>query len=124
MSSSFEEPLPPTTRGEPQHTLFLSTVLEINEHQGKGRKEGHTSTTWSYQVNSLEIFQRSDLLGYFDKLRGYDDEITLEFALNFHNIKVQEYVTAIKGLEIFVDEDSISRVSIFTMGLPWDKEEI
>jgi hypothetical protein len=34
----------------------------------------------------VEIFQRSHWLGYFDRLRGYDDEISLDFSLNFQNI--------------------------------------
>jgi hypothetical protein len=71
----------------------------------------------------VEIFQRSHWMGYFERLRGFDDEISLEFALNFQNIKDLEYITVVRGLEIKVDEASISRVSNLPMGLPWDKEE-
>jgi len=62
-------------------------------------------------------------LGYLDRLRGYDDEISLDFSLNFQNIRGQEYVIAVRGLEIFVDEVTIRRVSSLPMVLPWDKEE-
>jgi hypothetical protein len=71
----------------------------------------------------VEIFQRSDWLGYFDRLRGFDDEIYLEFSLNFQNVKDQEYITAITVLEIMVDKASINRVSNLPMGFSWDKEE-
>jgi hypothetical protein len=47
----------------------------------------------------------------------------LDFALNFHNIQEQEYVIAVRGLEIRVNESFISTVSSLPMGLPWDKEE-
>jgi hypothetical protein len=62
-------------------------------------------------------------LDYFDRLGGYDDEIVLEFALNFQNIMGQEYVIAVRGLKILINEFSISRVSNFLMGLTWEKQE-
>jgi len=60
-------------------------------------------------------------MGYFEMLRGFDDEISLDFALYFQNIKYQEYNTTMGGLEIIMDEASINIVSILTMCLPWDK---
>jgi hypothetical protein len=45
----------------------------------------------------VEIFQRCNWLGYFERLRGYDDEVAIEFAQNFHNIQEQEYVTIVRG---------------------------
>jgi hypothetical protein len=62
-------------------------------------------------------------LGYFERLRGYDDEVAIEFSQNFHNIQEQEYVTTIRGLVMRINEASINRVSSLPLGLPWDKEE-
>jgi len=62
-------------------------------------------------------------LGYFERLRGFDDEVSIEFAQNFQNTKEQEYMTTIRGLTITIHEASISRVSSLTLGIPWDKEE-
>jgi hypothetical protein len=38
----------------------------------------------------IDDFRRSQWLGYFERLRGFDDEIALEFALNFQDIKDRE----------------------------------
>jgi hypothetical protein len=54
---------------------------------------------------------------------GFDNEIDLEFALNFQYIKEQEYVSTVRGLVIRVNEAFISKIYILPMGLPWDKEE-
>jgi hypothetical protein len=60
---------------------------------------------------------------YFDRLRGYDDEISMEFSLNFQNIRGKEYIIIVRGLEIHVDEATINRVSCLPMDFPWDKDE-
>jgi hypothetical protein len=50
---------------------------------GFNRREP-TKPSKVYESHELvEIFHRSQWFGYFDRLRGYDDEISLEFALNF-----------------------------------------
>jgi hypothetical protein len=70
----------------------------------------------------LEIFQMCNWLGYFERLKGYDDKVAMEFALIFQNIQEQEYVATVRGLIIRVIEASIDKISSFPMGLHWDKE--
>jgi hypothetical protein len=62
-------------------------------------------------------------LGFFERLRGYDDEVAIDFAKNFHNIQYQEYVTIVRGLVMRINEASISKVSSFPLVQPWDKKE-
>jgi hypothetical protein len=65
----------------------------------------------------LEIFQKCNWLGYFERLRGYDDEVAMEFSLNFQNIQEKEYVATMRGLIIRINEASIKKVSSLPMGL-------
>jgi hypothetical protein len=62
-------------------------------------------------------------LGYFERLRRFDDEISMDFSHNFHIIRDQEYMTTIRGLTIRINEASINNVSNLPLGIPWDKEE-
>jgi hypothetical protein len=59
----------------------------------------------------VEIFQKCEWLGYFERLRGFDDEVAMEFSQNFQSIRDQEFVTTIRGITIRVNEASISKVS-------------
>jgi len=34
-------------------------------------------------LDILEIFQKCYWMGYFERIRGYDDEMAMEFSLNF-----------------------------------------
>ena len=36
-----------------------------------------------------EIFQKCEWLGYFERLREFDDEGFMEFSQNFHSIQYQ-----------------------------------
>jgi hypothetical protein len=59
----------------------------------------------------VEIFQRCNWLRYFERFRGYNDEIAIEFSQNFQNIQELEYVTTVRGLVMRINEASINRVS-------------
>jgi hypothetical protein len=72
----------------------------------------------------VEIFQKYEWLGYFERLRGFYDEMSMEFAQNFQNAQDQEYVTTIKGLTIRINEASINKDSSLPMGIAWDKEKM
>jgi hypothetical protein len=71
----------------------------------------------------IEIFHRCNFLGYFERLKGYNDEVAIEFSHNFHNINEHEYVTIVRGITIRINEASIRKVSILPMGVPWEKYE-
>jgi hypothetical protein len=69
----------------------------------------------------VEIFQKLEWLGYFERLRGFEDEVSMEFAKNLQNIKDQEYVSKIIGITIRINETSINKVSCLPLAIPWDK---
>jgi hypothetical protein len=62
-------------------------------------------------------------LGYLNRLKGFDDNISLEFAQNFHNLEEQKYSTTIKVLWIKFNEPILVSVARLLFGFPWDKEE-
>jgi hypothetical protein len=62
-------------------------------------------------------------LGHLNRLKGFDDNISLEFAQNFHNLEGQEYSTTVKGLWIKFNEPILVSVTRLLVGFPWDKEE-
>jgi hypothetical protein len=62
-------------------------------------------------------------LGYLNRLKGFDDNISLEFAQNFHNLEEQEYSTTVKGLWIKFNEPILVSIKILLFGFPWDKDE-
>jgi len=62
-------------------------------------------------------------LGYFEILIGYNDEVAIEYSLNFQNIHDQEYVSKMRGPIIIINEASINKITSLHMSLPWDKEE-
>jgi hypothetical protein len=72
----------------------------------------------------VEIFHICDWLGYFERIKGYDDEVAIEFDKNCQNIQEQEYVTKVRRLVIRINETSIRRVSSLPLALPRDKEEM
>jgi hypothetical protein len=62
-------------------------------------------------------------LGYFERLRGYDDEVAIEFSLKFPEYTREGVCGHSEGTVIRINEASINRITSFPMGLPWDKEE-
>ena len=69
---------------------------------GKGSMEANPIEASRLYNNPevVEIFQQYNWIDYFNRLYGYDDNIVMEFSLNFHHIRDQEYSTSMKGLYI------------------------
>jgi hypothetical protein len=71
----------------------------------------------------LTILENCHWLEFFEKLRGFDDEAAMEFALNLQNLEGKELVTIIIVLVIYIKEDSISKITTLHKGMHWNKEE-
>lgn len=69
------------------------------------------------------IFENCNWLGFFERLRGYDDESDLNFSLNLKHLEGIEIVFAFKGSIIYPDEDLSSKVTTLPKGMKWIKEE-
>ena len=48
----------------------------------------------------LEIFRRHDWMGYFEKLRGYDDEVARDFSLSLIPLTRAHATVVVRGLSI------------------------
>ena len=71
----------------------------------------------------LEIFTIHNWMGFFEKFRGYDDDVAQEFALSLTPHNLIHATIVIKGLIIDLTPELISRVTTLPLGIPWRKED-
>ena len=71
----------------------------------------------------LEIFTRNNWMGFFEKLRGYDDEVARDFALFPIPLTRTHATTLVKGLSIELTPELINIVTTLPLGVPWSKED-
>jgi len=69
------------------------------------------------------IFTRANWMPFFEKLRGYDEEVTQEFALSLVPHSKTYAIVTFKGITMEITLEFISRVTSFPLGLLWSKEE-
>jgi len=62
-------------------------------------------------------------MGFFEKLRGYDDEVARGFALSLIPLTRIHATVVVRGLSIDLTLELISRVTTLPLGVPWRKEE-
>jgi len=87
------------------------------------RKEPTNSTRLHAHPQVVEIFTRENWMNFFEKFRGFDDEIDHEFSLSLvHHTRTHATVT-IRGLSIEITPEFINRVTTLSLGLPWSKDE-
>ena len=90
---------------------------------GFNRREP-TITTRIYQhPPMLEIFTRHQWLGFFELLRGYDDDIAREFAISLIPLARAIATVVLRGLSVTITPESISRITILPLRLQWRKED-
>lgn len=75
------------------------------------KREPKNTTRIHQNPKVKDILENSCYEGFFEKLRGYDDEISLEFSLNLQCPKGHEIVIEFKVLIIYLDEYLIIRVT-------------
>jgi len=51
-------------------------------------------------------------MGFLEKLKGYDDDLALEFTINLRNPNEQEFVTTVRGLKMNLNESDINMITI------------
>lgn len=62
-------------------------------------------------------------MGFFEKLKGYDDEVTHEFSMALHSWGEDNATTIIMGLVIHFNIYLMSRVTTIPLGVRWGKED-
>lgn len=66
---------------------------------------------------------RHNWMGYFEKLRGYDDEVTQDFSLSLIPLTRTHATIVVRGLSIEVTPELISRITTLPLAVPWRKED-
>jgi len=62
-------------------------------------------------------------MNFFEKFRGFDDEISHEFSLSPVLHTRTHAIVTIRSLSIEITPEFISRVTTLPLGLPWSKDE-
>ena len=62
-------------------------------------------------------------MGFFEKLRGYNDEVAIEFALSLIPLTRTHATIVVKGLSIEITPEIIGIITTLPLGLPWRKED-
>ena len=61
-------------------------------------------------------------MGFLEKLKGYDDDLALEFTINLRNPNEQEFVTTVRGLKMNLNESDINMITILPTRVHQEKE--
>ena len=87
------------------------------------RKELTNSIRLHAHPQVVEIFTSANWMNFFEKFRGFDDEISHEFSLSLVPHKRTHSTVTIRGLSIEITLEFISRVTTLPLALPWSKDE-
>lgn len=72
----------------------------------------------------VDIFRRHQWLGFFELLKGYDDDLAFEFSMDL-NSQIEDNATiVVRGLTISLSPETISRVTTLPIGIKWSREEM
>ena len=71
----------------------------------------------------LEIFTRHNWMEFFEKFRGYDDEVAQDFSLSLIPLTRVHATIVVRGLSIELTPELISRVTTLPLGVLWRKED-
>lgn len=63
-------------------------------------------------------------MGFFRKLKGYDDEITQEFSMTLNYQEENNGTIVIRGISIYLNSKIISIVATIPLRVKWVKESI
>lgn len=62
-------------------------------------------------------------MGFFELLKGYDDDLTHEFSMELHSQGEENATTIVRGLSISLSLKTISRVSTLPLRIRWRKKD-
>lgn len=87
-------------------------------------KREPTSTTRIHQhPPMIESFTRHQWMGFFELLRGYDDDVAREFAMSLIPLARASATTTVRGFSVTITLESIRRITTLPLGLQWRKED-
>ena len=71
----------------------------------------------------LEIFTRHNWIGFFEKVRGYDDDVAIDFSLSLIPLTRTHATIVVKGLARELTLEIIGKITTLPLGMPWRKED-
>jgi hypothetical protein len=77
----------PTRKNKQWFSEDSLSLKELKMGVGFNRREPTYPSKVYRNPKVVENFQDNNWLVYFDRLRGYDNEISLELAMNFQNVR-------------------------------------
>lgn len=86
-------------------------------------KEPLKSTRLHEHPKVVALFTIANWMPFFEKLRGYDEEVTEEFALSLIPHSKTHATFRFRGLTMEITLEFSSSVTSLPVGLPWSKEE-
>ena len=69
------------------------------------------------------MFTRHNWMGFFEKMRGYDDEVVRYFVLSLIPLTKTHATTMVKGILEEITLEVIGRINTLPLGIPWRKED-
>jgi len=62
-------------------------------------------------------------MGFSELPRGYDDDVSKEFAMSLIPLAKANATIVVRGLSIIITPESINKITTLPLGLQWRKEE-
>ena len=87
------------------------------------RKGPNKSSRLHAHLQVVEIFTRESWMNFFEKFRGFDDEISHEFSLSLVPHTRTHATVTTRGFSIEITLEFISRVTTLPLGLHWSRDE-
>ena len=87
------------------------------------RKEPLNSSKLYKHPEVLDLFNRANWISFFDRIQGYDEEVTEEFLMSLRPHSRTHATVGFRGLTLELTTNFISRITGLPLGLPWSKEE-
>ena len=87
------------------------------------RKEPLKSSKLYENPKLVDLFTRENWISFFDKIQGYDEEVTEEFLMSLRPHSMTHATVSFRGLTLELTPDFIGRIASLPLGLTWSKEE-
>jgi len=71
----------------------------------------------------VDIFKRHEWVGFFELLKGYDDDLAFEFSMDLNSQIEDSATNTVRGLAISLSPKIISRVTTLPLGIKWSRED-
>ena len=82
------------------------------------RKEPSDSSKSHEHPEVVDLFTRTNWISFFDKIQGYDEEITEDFLMSLRAHSKTHATVSFRGLTLELTPELISGVTSLPLGLP------